>query len=65
MEILQKCKKEELPSVEDLCIIYNNVDKMDHFDFVRADQIITIIYNQRETEYQWASVCMNKKWKII
>ena len=65
MEILQNSKKGITPSMGDLCIIYNNIEKMDHFDFVRADQILTIIYNQRETEYQWASVCMNKKWKSI
>ena len=65
MEMLTKSKKGINPSINDLDIIFNNLQNLDHFDCVRVDQIITILYNQKETEYQWASVCMNKKWKTI
>ena len=65
MEILSKCKKGVNPNINELNIIFNNLENLDHFDCVRLDQIITILYNQKETEYQWASVCMNKKWKAI
>ena len=65
MEMLTKSKKGMNPSINDLDIIFNNLQNLDHFDCVRVDQIITILYNQKETEYQWASVCMNKKWKTI
>ena len=65
MKILNNCKNGKLPETNDLNIIYNNSEKLDHFDLVRTDQIITIIYNSKETEYQWGSVCLNKKWKTI
>ena len=65
MKMLAKCKKNELPEIYELETIYNNSAKLDHFDLVRTDQIITIIKNKDETEYQWASVCLNKKWKIL
>ena len=65
MEMLKTTKKGQSPKTAELNIIYNNLEKLDHFDVVRADQIITIMYNEKETEYQWASVCMNKKWKTI
>ena len=64
MEILTKCKKGTNPSMDELNMVFNNLEKLDHFDCVRVDQIITTLYNKNETEYQWASVCMNKKWKI-
>ena len=65
MEILNNCKKGKLPENNDLNVIYNNREQLDHFDLVRTDQIITIIYNSEETEYQWGSVCLNKKWKTL
>ena len=65
MKITENCKKSKLPNIHDLNIIYNNLEKLDHFDCVRVDQIITIMYNMKETEYQWASVCMHKKWKTL
>ena len=65
MEITKNCKSDILPDKFQLNMIYNNLDKLDHFDCVRVDQIITRIYNTRETDYQWASVCMNQKWKNI
>ena len=65
MTMLKNCKENNLPEINELEVIYNNTDKLDHFDLVRTDQIITIIYNKNETEYQWGSVCLNKKWKSI
>ena len=64
-EILKLTKKGNLPEINDLEIIYNNTDKLDHFDCVRTDQILTIIANNRETDFQWGSICMNKKWKNL
>ena len=65
MEILELCKRDKLPEINSLNIIYNSMDEIDHFDCVRIDQIITRIYNTRETEHQWASICMNKKFKTL
>ena len=65
MKILKDCKNGKLPEINDLNIIYSNAEELDHFDLVRTDQLITIIYNSTETEYQWGSVCLNKKWKIL
>ena len=63
--ILEKCKKGKLPNTSDLNIIYNSLKTTDHFDCVRIDQILTIIANRNETEFQWGSICLNKKWKIM
>ena len=65
MKITENCKKGNLPNLEDLNLIFNNLKHLDHFDCVRTDQTITRIYNSRENNYQWASVCMNQKWKIL
>ena len=47
-------------------IIRSNIEKCDHFDLVRIDQILTRDKNLKEEndEYQWGSVVMNCKWKI-
>ena len=65
MRMLEMTKKGQIPKIAELNTVYNNLEKLDHFDYVRVDQIITIMYNKKETEYQWASVCMNKKWKTL
>ena len=65
MDMLKNTKNCKLPETNDLNIIYSNLDKLDHHDCVRVDQILTIIANNRESEYQWGSICMNKKWKIL
>ena len=65
MKILENSKKEKSPSLKELNEIYNNICKLDHHDCVRVDQIITRIYNARETDFQWGGVCMNAKWKSL
>jgi len=65
IKMLETTKKGQIPKITELNKIYNNLEKVDHFDLVRVDQIITIMYNEKETDYQWASVCMNKKWKTL
>ena len=65
MQIVKRCNKNELPETDELNLIYNNIKLLDHHDCVRTDQIITKLYNSRETIYQWASVCMNQKWKTL
>lgn len=65
MKITKNCKMNILPEFEALNIIYNNLETLDHHDCVRIDQILTIMYNEKENDYQWASVCMNQKWKKI
>ena len=65
MEMVKKSKRNTEISIKDLNIIYCNLPKLDHHDAVRLDQILTIIANKKDNEYQWASVCMNKKFKKI
>ena len=65
MKITENSKRGNLPNLEELNLIFNNLKHLDHFDCVRTDQIITRIYKSRENDYQWASVCMNQKWKIM
>ena len=65
MELLEKSKKEIDPSTEELENILSNIERMDHHDLVRTDQILTRMQNKQEKEVQWGSVIMNCKWKII
>ena len=65
MKILEKSKKGEDPSINELTNIRSNINQMDHHDFVRTDQILTIKANKTEDAYQWGSVIMNCKWKQI
>jgi len=65
MELLKEVKKNKKVDSKDMYCIYNNLTKLDHHDAVRLDQILTIIANQKESEYQWASICMDKKFKIL
>ena len=65
MNILKKSKAGETVKFEEINEIFNNLEKLDHHDCVRVDQILTRIYNERETEFQWGSVCMNAKWETL
>ena len=64
MECLERSKKGIDPTREQLSIIRTNVEKGDHHDLVRIDQIITRMYNKRETEYQWGSIVLGLKMKL-
>ena len=65
MQLLKKSKEGIDPSNEDLSKIISNIEKMDHHDMVRTDQILTRKVNKTETEFQWGSIIMNCKWKKL
>ena len=65
MQLLEKSKKDIDPSNEELSKILSNIEKMDHHDMVRTDQILTRKVNKNETEFQWGSIIMNCKWKKL
>ena len=47
-------------------IVRSNIEKCDHHDLVRIDQILTRNKNEKsdDEEFQWGSVVMNCKWRI-
>ena len=63
--ILNHCKNGTNPQRDEMSVIYSNIRRCDHHDLVRADQILTRVQNEKETEYQWGSVVMNFKMKIL
>ena len=65
MQMLEKSKAGTDPSNVEMSKIASNVEKMDHHDLVRVDQILTRKVNKDETEYQWGSIIMNCKWKKL
>ena len=65
MEMLKESKKGAKVNDKDLKMIYHNLPKLDHHDAVRLDQILTMMANEKENDYQWASICMNKKFKKL
>ena len=62
--VLTKNKKDNSVQDIDINTILSNIDKCDHHDLVRTDNIITRIWNKNNEEYQWGSVVQNLKWKI-
>ena len=65
IRVLKETKKTGDAKKADINIIYCNLNLLDHHDAVRLDQILTILANKKEQEYQWASICMGKKFKTI
>ena len=65
MQLLKKSKEGKDPSNEEMSKIISNIEKMDHHDLVRTDQILTRKVNNDENEYQWGSLVMNCKWKRV
>ena len=65
MEMLKKIKTGIKPTFEQMCTILTNIEKCDHHDLCRLDQILTILKNENCTDYQWGSVTLNCKWKIM
>ena len=63
--MLARSKKGTDPEWSELTTIRSNLDKMDHHDYVRIDQILTRKANKKESEYQWGSIVMNCKWKTL
>ena len=64
-ETLANSKKGIRLSRNNMITIRSNLDKCDHNDMVKIDQCLTREQNLTETEYQWGSLVMNAKWKII
>ena len=62
--VLTNNKKDNPVQDIDLNTILSNIDKCDHHDLVRTDNIITRIWNKNNEEYQWGRVVQNLKWKI-
>ena len=65
MESLEKCKRGVRNTKKEMSVIRSNLAGCDHFDLVRVDNIITRIKNLDETEFQWGSIVLNKKWKAL
>ena len=66
VEILSKYKRSGIkPNWVEMSTIFSNIDRCDHHDLVRVDQIVTKMQNEKETEYQWGSLVMNFKMKIL
>ena len=65
MESLENNKKGKQTTDEEMSIIRSNLSSCDHFDLVRVDNILTRMRNQDEKEYQWGSIVLNKKWKML
>ena len=65
MKSLERNKKGVRTTMEEMNVIRSNLGGCDHHDLIRVDNIITRNQNQKETEFQWGSVVLNKKWKIL
>ena len=63
--VLNKSKKGVEISGTDMNVIYAELNKIDHEDAVNIDQILTRMRNEEEKEYQWGSVVLNRKWKLL
>ena len=65
MSRLKEIKKGNKPTNDQMCTILKNIEKCDHHDLCRVDQILTILHNETCTDYQWGSITLNCKWKIL
>ena len=65
MESLERNKRGVRTTQKEMSIIRSNLAGCDHFDLVRVDNIITRIKNMDETEFQWGSIVLNKKWRVL
>ena len=65
MKMLARSKQGTDPSWIEMSTVLSNLDKMDHHDYVRTDQLLTRKMNKNEDEYQWGSIIMNCKWKKL
>ena len=64
MNLLSKSKKGIDPSTEEFITVRCNIEKGDHHDMIRVDQVLTRMQNKLETEYQWGSIILGLKMKI-
>ena len=66
MKVLNENKKGYGTDKKLMNIIRSNVEKCDHHDLVRIDQILTRDKNAKLVNegYQWGSVVMNCKWNL-
>ena len=63
IRVLSNSKKGITVQKSEFNTLLSNVDKCDHHDLVRVDNIITRTWNETDSEYQWGSVVQNLKWK--
>ena len=63
IKVLSNNKKGEMVQKVEFNTILSNIDKCDHHDLVRVDNIITRTQNEIDKEYKWGSVVQNLKWK--
>ena len=66
MKVLEENKRGYGTDKKLMNIIRSNIDKCDHHDLVRIDQILTRDKNGQteNTGYQWGSVVMNCVWQM-
>ena len=64
-DMVRKAKKNENVTKLEMCTVMRNLDKCDHHDLCRLDLVMTIETNRSEAEYQWGSVVLGCKWKIV
>ena len=65
MNVLKRYKSGTTPQWVEMSTIFSNIDRCDHHDLVRVDQIVTKMQNEKETEYQWGSLVMNFKMRTL
>ena len=65
IKLLKSTKLGTMPPFEQMCTIFINIDKCDHHDLCRIDQIMTILHNKNCTDYQWGSLTLDCKWKVL
>ena len=64
-QVLKTTKENKTVAKEDMVTIRSNINKIDHEDAVNIDHILTILENENETEYQWGSMVLKKRWKLL
>ena len=66
MKVLEENKRGYGTDKKLMNIVRSNIEKCDHHDLVRIDQILTRNKNEKsdDEEFQWGSVVMNCKWRI-
>ena len=63
--VLQNVKTGIKPPSDQMSTIFANIEKCDHHDLCRIDQIITRMHNEECTDYQWGSIVLDCKWKAL
>lgn len=64
LKLLEKSKQGTDPNEREMMTVRANIEKGDHHDMIRVDQLLTRMANKGEEEYQWGSVVLGLKMKI-